>query len=95
MGYVLDRERQDGNTEAVGVTIIETRGIEHRIEFRVDHVNNQPRITHTTSPSPIKTGTRITIKWPVTPYNGDATLLDYARDDFRGSPRAMSGSIRT
>ena len=67
MGYVLDRERQDNNAEAVGVTIIETRGIEHRIEFRVDHVNNEPKITHTTSPSPVKTGTRITIKWPVIP----------------------------
>ena len=65
MGYVLDRERQGGNAEAVGVTIIETRGIEHRIEFRVDHVNNEPRIAHTTSPSPVKIGSRITINWPV------------------------------
>ena len=54
MGYVLDREREDGtNAEAVGVTIIETRGIEHRIEFRVDHVTNEPKITHTTTPSSI------------------------------------------
>ena len=81
MGYVLDRERQDGNAEAVGVTIIETRGIEHRIEFRVDHVNNEPRITHTTSPSPVKIGSRITINWPVINYGG-ATLLDYARGEF-------------
>jgi hypothetical protein len=81
MGYVLDRGRHDGNAEAVGVTIIETRGLEHRIEFRVDHVNNEPRITHTTAPSPLKTGTRITIKWPVIFYDG-AMLLDYARDDF-------------
>jgi DNA topoisomerase VI subunit B len=77
MGYVLDRERQGGNAEAVGVTIIETRGIEHRIEFRVDHVNNEPRIAHTTSPSPVKIGSRITINWPVI-YYGGATLLDYA-----------------
>ena len=77
MGYVLDRERQGGNAEAVGVTIIETRGVEHRIEFRVDHVNNQPKIIHTTSPSPVKIGTRITINWPVIDYGG-ATLLDYA-----------------
>ena len=63
------------------MTIIETRGIEHRIEFRVDHVNNEPRITHTTSPSPIKAGTQITIKWPVI-YDGGATLLDYARGEF-------------
>ena len=81
MGYVLDRERQDGNAEAVGVTIIETRGIEHQIEFRVDHVNNEPRIAHTTSPSPVKIGSRITINWPVIPYDG-ATLLDYARGEF-------------
>ena len=81
MGYVLDRERQGGNAEAVGVTIIETRGIEHRIEFRVDHVNNEPRIAHTTSPSPVKIGSRITINWPVI-YYGGATLLGYARGEF-------------
>ena len=83
MGYVLDRERQGGNAEAVGVTTIETRGLDHRIEFRVDHVNNEPRITHTTAPSPIKTGTRITIKWPVfESLESGAMLLDYARDRF-------------
>lgn len=81
MGYVLDRERQGGNAEAVGVTIIETRGIEHRIEFRVDHVDNEPRIAHTTSPSSVKVGSRITIHWPVLQFGG-ATLLDYARDEF-------------
>jgi DNA topoisomerase VI subunit B len=81
MGYVLDRERQGGNAEAVGVTIIETRGIEHRIEFRVDHVNNEPRIAHTTSPSRVKIGSRITINWPVIQYAG-GTLLDYTREEF-------------
>ena len=59
MGYVLDRERQGGDAEAVGVTIIETRGVAHRIEFRVDHVNNQPKIIHTTAPSPVKIGTQV------------------------------------
>ena len=39
--------------DAAGVTIIETRGVAHRIEFRVDHVNNQPKIVHTTAPSPV------------------------------------------
>src|SRR5262245_57227476 len=82
MGYVLDRERQDGNAEAVGVTMIESRGIEHRIEFRVDHVNNEPRIAHTTSPSPVKVGSRITINWPAIPYYADATRLDYGRGGF-------------
>jgi hypothetical protein len=63
MGYVLDRECEK-NTEAVGVTIIGTRGTSHRIEFGVDHVNNQPKISHTTTPSPIAGGTRITVEWP-------------------------------
>ncbi len=67
MGYVLDREREDGtNAEAAGVTIIETRGVRHRIEFRVDHINNEPKITHTTTPSLIGVGTKVTIKWPAT-----------------------------
>jgi hypothetical protein len=83
MGYVLDRQRQDGNSEAVGVTLIETRGVEHRIEFRVDHVNNEPKIAHTTSPSPIKSGTRVTIRWPTfRPGGGSETLLDSARGSF-------------
>jgi Histidine kinase-, DNA gyrase B-, and HSP90-like ATPase len=65
MGYVLDRERENGtNAEAVGVTIIRTRGVEHRIEFRVDHVTNEPKITHDTKPSSIDVGTSVTIKWP-------------------------------
>ena len=49
MGYVLDREREDVNSinnDAVEVTFIESRGVKHRIEFRADHVTNQPKITH-------------------------------------------------
>jgi hypothetical protein len=68
MGYVLDREREDEdgiNAEAAGITIIKTRGVEHRIEFRVDHVTNEPKITHTTKPSSINVGTSVTIKWPM------------------------------
>jgi DNA topoisomerase VI subunit B len=64
MGYVLDRECAGRDADAAGVTIIETRGVKHRIEFRVDHINNQPKITHTTMPSAIDVGTKITIEWP-------------------------------
>jgi DNA topoisomerase VI subunit B len=64
--YVL----QGAAGDAAGVTIVETRGVAHRIEFRVDHINNQPRIFHSTTPSPISTGTRFTIHWP------DPDLLD-------------------
>jgi len=60
MGYVL----QGAAGDAAGVTVIETRGLAHHIEFRVDHINNQPRIIHTTNPSPIGTGTRFTVHWP-------------------------------
>jgi len=63
MGYVLDRKR-GSDDDAAGVTIIETRGVKHRIEFRVDHVNNQPKIEHTETPSAINVGTKITIEWP-------------------------------
>jgi hypothetical protein len=62
MGYVL--ARRQGSASPAGVTIIETRGIRHRITFGVDHINNQPRITHTTEPSAIETGTKITVEWP-------------------------------
>src|SRR5262249_22674122 len=63
MGYVLDR-KIGSNANAAGVTVIEARGIKHQIEFRVDHINNQPKVLHTTSASPVKVGTKITIKWP-------------------------------
>jgi DNA topoisomerase VI subunit B len=63
MGYVLDR-KDGSNADAAGVTFIETRGLKHRIEFRVDHINNQPKIAHTVTPSEIKHGTRITVEWP-------------------------------
>ena len=80
MAYVLDREREgdDVNADAVGVTIIESRGIQHRIEFRVDHINNQPKINHTTTPCERKIGTKITIEWP-----NSAALLEYAKQRFK------------
>jgi hypothetical protein len=79
MGYVLDRERGGANinNEAVGTTIIETRGTRHHIEFRVDHVNNQPKLSRTTTASPIDVGTKVTVKWPV-----DCDLLDDRRGCF-------------
>lgn len=63
MGYVLDR-RSGSDADAAGITIIETRGIKHQIEFRVDHINSQPKILHTMADSTVKAGTKITIKWP-------------------------------
>ena len=77
MGYVLDR-KIGSDADAAGITIIETRGIEHRIEFRVDHVNNQPKIIHTTAESPVKVGTRLSIKWPPKDH-----LLECREDGFK------------
>jgi hypothetical protein len=77
MGYVLDR-KIGSDANAAGVTIIETRGIKHHIEFRVDHINNQPKLIHTTVASPVKVGTKLTIKWP--PKND---LLEYVEDRFK------------
>jgi hypothetical protein len=82
MAYVLDRERRDIRAEAVGVTIIETKGVRHRITFEVDHISNEPRITHATAPSPIDAGTRITVRWPKTETYCGETLLTECRDEI-------------
>jgi hypothetical protein len=71
MGYVLDRE---SGSDAAGVTTVESHGVLHRIEFRADHVNNQPKIIHTKARSPIETGTKLTVHWPATAKR----VLDYA-----------------
>jgi DNA topoisomerase VI subunit B len=78
MGYVLDRKIGSGDDDAAGITIIETRGVKHQIEFRVDHINNQPKIIHTTAKSAIEIGTKLTIKWPPTD-----DLLNYVKDKFK------------
>jgi DNA topoisomerase VI subunit B len=77
MGYVLNREKANSD-RAVGVTIIETRGVKHRIKFEVDHINLQPRITHDIASSSIKEGTKITVKWPP-----KAELFSWAAHDFK------------
>ena len=77
MGYVLDRDA-GSDADAAGVTTIETHGLQHRIEFRVDHVNNEPRITHTATPSPTNAGTKITIVWPT-----NVELLEWAKPRFK------------
>ena len=57
--------------------VLDRRRVAHRIEFKVDHVNNQPRIVHTTAVSSIKVGTKITIHWP------PSKLLEWAADRFQ------------
>jgi DNA topoisomerase VI subunit B len=67
MAFVLQREvinEDNPEADAAGVTIIETRGSKHRIEFSVDHINNQPKIAHDISRSSIRLGTKIAVEWP-------------------------------
>jgi DNA topoisomerase VI subunit B len=71
MGYALDRKFGAAG-DATGVTIIESRGVKHRVEFKVDHVLNEPKIVHDVSPSEVAAGTRITVQWPPTGLMRDA-----------------------
>ncbi len=63
MGYVMDERHGE---EACGRTTIEARGLAHHIAFAVDHIRQEPRIEHTTEPSPVVRGTRITVNLPTT-----------------------------
>jgi DNA topoisomerase VI subunit B len=51
----------DGN---VGRVTIEARTVAHRIEFRVDQIRQEPKISHVKEASAVKIGTRITVHWP-------------------------------
>jgi DNA topoisomerase VI subunit B len=57
MGFALDGER--------GETIVESRGIKHRIVFTVDPIRQEPDLGHEKEASDVKIGTRITVMWPV------------------------------
>jgi DNA topoisomerase VI subunit B len=82
MGYVLECEIGRG-AEAAGVTIIESRGVRHRIEFRVDHVLNQPKIIHATADSPVTVGTKIAAEWPARVTVQWKDLLESSEDRFQ------------
>jgi DNA-binding transcriptional regulator YdaS (Cro superfamily) len=76
MSYVLTEHHGE---EASGRTIIEAHAVAHCIEFGVDHIKQEPRITRTASPSPVTTGTRITVTLPVHQY-GDGSRNDWIDD---------------
>jgi DNA topoisomerase VI subunit B len=81
MAFVVDQAgRRDVDPgDAVGRTVIEAGGIVHTIEFTVDHVTNEPVIAHTTAPSSIAVGTRISIRWP----SSGEYLFHEAEDSFK------------
>jgi hypothetical protein len=68
MSYVMDDRRGE---DASGKTVIEAHGVAHHIAFAVDHIRQEPKIKHTTKPSPVTCGTRITVRLPTTRVWGD------------------------
>ena len=75
MPYVMD----DSGEDACGETIIEAHGVAHRITFEVDHIKQEPKITHTTKPSKVVKGTRITVMLPrinYGPYVYGVTIVE-------------------
>ena len=81
MAYVLN-ERQ--GEEASGTTIIETNGLAHHIAFAVDHIRQEPKIEHTTKPSTVKRGTKITVDLPPTcRYDGyEVDIVESRKESF-------------
>jgi Histidine kinase-, DNA gyrase B-, and HSP90-like ATPase len=60
-----------------GETVIESRGVAHRIIFRVDQILLQPKILHERTPIPFVTGTKITVTLP--PPRGYRSIVQNAR----------------
>jgi DNA topoisomerase VI subunit B len=81
MAYVLDEHRGE---EASGDTIIEANGVAHHIAFGVDHIRQEPKIAHTTKPSSVVQGTRITVALPPKWHYEERELdvVEYCKRDF-------------
>jgi DNA topoisomerase VI subunit B len=61
-----------------GETIIEARGVRHRIRFLVDRIRQVPKIEHSEEVSDVRNGTSVTIKWP----DLACSILDSAKARF-------------
>jgi Caudovirus prohead serine protease len=70
MGYALDGTR--------GETVIESRGVAHRITFSVDQLRQEPRIIHEMLPSRVTDGTCFTVMWP----DSASSILQNAKTRF-------------
>jgi DNA topoisomerase VI subunit B len=81
MAYVLDEHQGD---DAAGKTIIEANGLAHHIVFAVDHIKQEPKISHTTKPSSVVRGTRITVELPAFQYGADqfVNVIEHRKESF-------------
>jgi hypothetical protein len=75
-----------------GVTIIEARGVKHRITFDIDPISREPRIDDQRSDIPAAPGTKVTLLWPES-LEADFATLHKAALDFLGQP-AFESVIR-
>jgi DNA topoisomerase VI subunit B len=71
MSYVLDEQRGE---DACGETVIEAHGVAHHVRFSVDHIRQEPKIEHTTRPSPVVSGTRVIVELPDYGAGDDVSL---------------------
>ena len=80
MAYVLDEHHGE---DACGETIVEAHGIAHHIKFSVDHIRQEPRIEHTTRPSSLVHGTRLSVTLPAFRSGGsNYSFIDLRKDEF-------------
>jgi DNA topoisomerase VI subunit B len=61
-----------------GTTVIEARGMTHRIVFEMDPVRREPRVFREISHSLVQNGTRITVQWP----KSACSMLEHVRYAF-------------
>lgn len=94
--YVSPSRGQQGNaiqtmlamvhalTGKPGVTIIESRGVRHRITFDVDPISREPRLDcQRVAMIPVAPGTKVTLRWPGRPW---ASLSSAAIDFICTNP---------
>jgi DNA topoisomerase VI subunit B len=55
--------------------VIEAHGVAHHVMFSVDHIRQEPKIEHTTRPSRVVSGTRVTVELPYYGAGDDASLM--------------------
>jgi DNA topoisomerase VI subunit B len=84
MAYVLDERHGE---DACGKTTIEAHGIANHIEFSVNHIRLEPKITHTTTPSPVVVGTKVTVRmaqqlWRTTANTFAADIVGASEKEF-------------
>ena len=70
MPFALDGE--------AGRVEVDAQGIRHKITFAVDPIRQQPVIQHECGPGLVKSGTRVTVRWP----SSASSVLRDAEDHF-------------